>query len=53
MYAASGPVAEYILPAPAGDVAPARVAECITPAPMEFVEAALHGIDEELCRDDF
>ena len=23
-----------------------------TPAPMEFVEAALHEIDEELCRDD-
>ena len=32
-----------------------RTSECldiITPAPMEFVEAALHEIDEELCRDD-
>ena len=26
--------------------------DVITPAPMEFVEAALHEIDEELCRDD-
>ena len=26
--------------------------DIITPAPMEFVEAALHEIDEELCRDD-
>ena len=50
--AASGPVLEYILLAPAGDVAPAPVAEYITPAPMEFVEAALHEIDEELCHDE-
>ena len=29
-----------------------RVLDIITPAPMEFVEAALHEIDEKLCRDD-
>ena len=53
VHAASGPVAEYILPAPAGDVAPAAVAEYITPAPMEFLEAALHEVDEVQCRGDF
>ena len=26
--------------------------DIITPAPKEFVEAVLHEIDEELCRDD-
>ena len=39
---------EHTLPAPAA----APVSECITLAPMEFVEAALHEIDEELCRDE-
>ena len=40
---------EYISP----DSAECAVAEYITPSPMEFVEAALHEIDEEFCRDDF
>ena len=43
---------EHIEPVPAEEVAPAPVAEYITPAPMEFVEAALHEIDEELCSDE-
>ena len=47
--AGPAPAVEHTLPAPAT----ALVAEYITPAPMEFVEAALHEIDEEQCRDDF
>ena len=42
------PAVEHTLPAPAT----APVAEHITPAPMEFVEAALHEIDEELRHDE-
>ena len=48
VYVALAPVVENISP----DPAEYAVAEYITPAPMEFVEAALHEIDEELCRDD-
>ena len=51
-YVTPAPVDEHIAPAPAVDDAPAPVAAKITPAPMEFVEAVLHEIDEELCRDD-
>ena len=39
---------EHTLPAPAT----APVAEHITPAPMDFVEASLHESDEELCHDE-
>ena len=46
---APAPVVEYISP----DLAEYAVAEYITPAPMEFAEAALHEIDEEICSDDF
>ena len=48
-HAGPAPAVEHTLSAPAA----APVAEnIITPAPMEFVEAALHEMDEELCRDD-
>ena len=63
---APAPVVEHISPDPTVYVAPAPVVECIspdlaeyavaeyiTPAPMEFVKAALHEIDEGQCRDDF
>ena len=40
---------EYTSP----DLAEYAVAEYLTLAPMEFAEAALHEIDEEICRDDF
>ena len=66
VYVAPAPVVEYISPDPTVYVAPApvveyispdpaeyAVAQYITPSPMEFVEAALHEIDEEFCRDDF
>ena len=66
VYVAPAPVAEYISPYSTVYVAPApvvenispdpaeyAVAESITPASMEFVEAALHEINEGLCRDDF
>ena len=49
VYVAPAPVVEYISP----NLAEYAVAEYITPAPMEFAEAALHEIDEEICRDDF
>ena len=49
VYVAPAPVVEYI----SQDLAECAVAEYITPAPMEFAEAALHKIDEEICRDDF
>ena len=49
VYVAPAPVVEYTSP----DLAEYAVAEYITPAPMEFAEAALHEIDEEICRDDF
>ena len=49
VHVAPAPVVEYISP----DPAECAVAEYITPSPMEFVEAALHEIDEEFCRDDF
>ena len=49
VYVAPAPVVEYISP----DLAEYAAAVYITPAPMEFAEAALHEIDEEICRDDF
>ena len=48
-FAAPARVVEHISP----DLAEYAVAEYIAPAPMEFAEAALHEIDEEMCRDDF
>ena len=48
-HAGPAPAVEHTLSAPAA----APVAEnIITPAPMEFVEAPLHEIGEELCRED-
>ena len=60
-FAAPAPVVEHISPDPTVYVAPAPVVECIspdlaeyaaaeyiTPAPMEFAEAALHEIDEDM-----
>ena len=49
VHVASGFVVEYIL---FGDKAPALVVEYITFAPMKFVEAVFHEIDEELCHDE-
>ena len=46
-------VVEYIASSTAGPAGPAPVVYYITPASMEFVEVALHEIDEEQCRDDF
>ena len=49
MFAAPALVVEHTSP----DPAEYAVAKYITPAEMEFVEAALQEIDEQLCRDDF
>ena len=43
-------VVEYIASSTAGHAGPAPAVE---PASMEFVEVALHEIDEEQCRDDY
>ena len=51
-YVTPASVVDYIAPAPAVYAASGPVAEYITPAPMKFVEAVLHEIDEELCIDD-
>ena len=49
VYVAPAPVVEYTSPDLAEyAVAEYAVAEYITPAPMEFAEAALHEIDEEM-----
>ena len=51
---APAPVGGCISPVSGEYAAPASVpvVEYISPAPMEFVEAALHEIDKEPCRDE-